>query len=73
MSFEVGYGSISNEVDMAGFNEDETASYYLNAVVNLAKGIFLVPEIGVVDYKTDNANVDEGKTTYFGAKWQINF
>jgi len=68
LSFELGYGQMSNELDQAGSVEDETAAYYAQAVINIAKGFFVVPEIGKVDYKEN-----QGDTTYFGAKWQINF
>ena len=33
----------------------------------------IIPEIGKIDFEKDNANAKEGDTTYFGAKWQINF
>jgi hypothetical protein len=68
LSFEVGYGQVSHELDQAGAQEDETAAYYAQAVVNIAKGFFVVPEVGKIDYKEN-----QGETTYFGAKWQINF
>jgi len=48
----------------------------VNAVINLAKGCFIVPEIGKFDKgETTTAGVktENGDTTYFSAKWQINF
>jgi len=73
ISFEAGYGHVEHELDMDGVEADETDAYYAQAVINIAKGIFVVPEIGKIDYKKNLANYDEGDTTYFGAKWQINF
>lgn len=73
ISFEVGYGSTESELDVSGADADETQSMYANATINIAKGFFVVPEIGKVDYKEDAAGNDQGDTTYFGAKWQINF
>ena len=73
LSFEVGYGGIQHELDQAGSIEDEAVAFYAQAVVNIAKGFFVVPEIGKIDYKNDGAGNDQGDTTYFGAKWQINF
>jgi len=76
LTFEAGYGWIKNELDQAGGYEDPTASYYVNCTINIAKGFFVVPEVGVIDYKdteTAGVNTDEGKATYFGAKWQINW
>jgi hypothetical protein len=81
--FEAGYGQANNEVDEAGFKlSQDVRSYYLNATINLAKNVFIVPEVGVVDYDEveaaggglDYADAgDRGDMTYFGAKWQINF
>lgn len=73
VSFEAGFGQLQHELDQKGANKDETQSYYLQAVLSLAKGVYLIPEVGVLDYMDDAANNDEGKTTYYGAKWQINF
>lgn len=73
LSFELGYGQMSHELDQTGADADETSAMYAQAVINIAKGFFVVPEIGKVDYKEDAAGNDQGDTTYFGAKWQINF
>jgi len=77
VTFEAGYGAVKSEAD-CGVNsyEDTGRSYYINATINLAKGVMIVPEFGVVDHedsKVNNRSTDEGKLTYFGAKWQINF
>jgi photosystem II stability/assembly factor-like uncharacterized protein len=65
-SFEAGYGWA--EVDL-GAADDEVKSYYLQATLTLAPGVYIVPEIGQVDM------VEAGQPdyTYYGAKWQINF
>ena len=73
LTFEAGYGYLEHELDVSGSNADDTSTYYVNATINLAKGCFVVPEIGKIDYKESAAKVDQGDTTYFGAKWQINF
>ena len=74
IALEFGYGHVGHELDLTGHDEaDETDSYYVNATINLAKGCFIVPEIGKVDFKDDNTGAKEGETTYYGAKWQINF
>jgi len=67
IGLEAGYGHVEHELDVTGSEADETESIYVQATINLAKGCFIVPEIGKVDHK----NVSE--TTYYGAKWQINF
>jgi hypothetical protein len=72
LRFEAGYAQSSFDVDKAP-EKDDTSSYYVQATVNLAKGVFIVPEIGVVDYGKDSYDNDQGKLTYYGLKWQINF
>jgi hypothetical protein len=67
-SVEFGYATASSEVDLAVVSDDVN-SYYAQATVTLAPGVYIVPEIGVVD----NEELGQTKTTYFGAKWQINF
>jgi hypothetical protein len=76
--FEVGYGQANNEVEFGGIAQSQDVkAYYLQATINLAKNVFIVPEIGKLDYgeieTTGAADVDQGDMTYFGAKWQINF
>ncbi len=79
LTFEVGYGAVSDEVDVAGGGkeEDDRQAYYANAVITLAPGVFLVPEIGKFDYDDSKTNAgvtaENGDITYFGLKWQINF
>jgi len=46
---------------------------YVQAVITMGKGCYIIPEIGVVDLGDDTAGAEEGDTTYYGAKWQINF
>jgi len=67
-SVEFGYAGLSTELDGALIDED-SKSYYAQATINLAPGVAITPEIGVIDY--DGTLVQ--KETYFGAKWQINF
>ncbi len=70
-TIEAGYGAQTYEPDVSGSQEDKAQQYYINAVINIAPGFFIVPEFGIIDRDSDVA--DEGDLTYFGAKWQINF
>ena len=67
-SVEFGYAGLSAELDGALIDED-SETYYAQATIHLAPGVFVVPEVGVTDY---DGTLDQ-KETYFGAKWQINF
>jgi len=73
LAFEGGIGMVNNQTDVAGQSDDDAMVYYIQATVSPAKGVFLVPEIGIYDYQDDRAGADEGKLTYFGVKTQINF
>ncbi|MBW1642567.1 MAG: porin [Deltaproteobacteria bacterium] len=73
-TIELGYGYEEFDSNLAGEQADETSQYYVNATINITKGFFLVPEIGLVDRsESEVAGVEEGDITYFGLKWQINF
>ena len=54
-------------------SKNDSSNYYLQAVITMAPGVFLVPEIGRLDYKTAFDGTDEGDKTYLGAKFQVNF
>lgn len=74
LTFEAGLGYLSHDSDAAAATEDdETMAYYANCTVNIAKGFFIVPEVGVIDFMDDNTGADEGTLTYAGLKTQINF
>lgn len=66
---EAGYGYVSTELDQFGAIKDDTSTYYLQATIFLAPGVFLTPEIGYCDMKQS----DQSTITYYGIKWQINF
>ena len=68
-TLEAGYGYVETEFDESGADEDEAASYYIQSTITLAPGVYVIPEIGVLD----GEETADDKTTYYGAKWQINF
>jgi hypothetical protein len=76
-AIEAGYGASNTESDFAGAKvEQDTSSYYINCQINMAPGVFVVPEFGSYDLgetKGGGVTVENPQTTYFGAKWQINF
>ncbi|MEE4362841.1 MAG: hypothetical protein V2J08_02855 [Desulfotignum sp.] len=65
---EAGYGYAQSDIDTYA-GEDDMQAYYANVTINLAPGVFVVPEIGRFDGKESG----DAETTYYGAKWQINF
>ena len=74
-TIEAGYGHEETELDAeagAASNTQEADQYYLNATINITKGFFIVPEVGMINLSED-ASPEEPETFYVGAKWQINF
>ncbi len=71
-SVEFGYAKLATELDapIGGVTvQDDASSYYAQAVITIAPGVYVIPEIGVVDFD----EVSQTVTNYYGAKWQINF
>jgi hypothetical protein len=76
LSFEGGFGYRQDDSDVKGFQKDKVWELYVQSVIVLAPGVYLVPEIGYTDYMTGLADVkkdDEGNAFWLGAKWQIDF
>jgi hypothetical protein len=71
LSFEGGFGYRSDDPDSGDKSEPWAA--YVQAVIALAPGVYVVPEIGYFDGDKDYAGDDATNTMYVGAKWQINF
>jgi hypothetical protein len=75
LRFEAGLGYRQDNADGApGYSlKDESWVGYVQAMITLAPGVFLCPEIGYIDYMDNRAGDDEGYKWYAGAKWQIDF
>lgn len=79
MKIEGGIGYTSNELDVdAGVTAEEaTMAYYLQLAYSPVKNVFIVPEIGFIDYGdleiSGEPDEDLGSAWYLGIKWQINF
>jgi hypothetical protein len=76
LNFEGGFGIESSELDIDGAQGETVWQAYVNTTITIAPGFFIVPEIGYIkaDYEAQANGTDPNPTTtYFGAKWQINF
>ena len=73
LALEAGAGYAKYEADSD--DEFEELQYYANAVITIAPGFFIVPEIGLIDLEADvlGSSFDAGEVFYAGLKWQINF
>lgn len=65
-----GYQQTDNNISLKA---DGSQSYYANAIINIAKNLYVTPEIGVLDYMKDSADVKEGKKVYYGIQLKANF
>lgn len=68
----VGYGYQSSKNDLFS-KRDGQQSYYANAIITIAKNLYITPEIGVLDYLKDANGDKEGKVIYYGAQFKANF
>jgi hypothetical protein len=87
LKLEGGVGYVSNEIDnydilngadlVGGTSDHDVTTWYLQAAISPVKNVFIIPEIGLVDYGdleiTNVINADAGSGFYFGVKCQINF
>jgi hypothetical protein len=75
--FEGGFIWQNGDLDGGGFQAEQTTyTYYIGMGWSPVKNVFIVPEIGVVDYnklELASGDVEYGKLTWVGIKWQINF
>ena len=76
---EGGYLMADSENDSNGATkyEDTSFGYYAQCKLTMAPGVFIIPEIIVVDRDDTTwgrtSALDEGKTTIAGIFWMINF
>ena len=73
LSFEAGWGYRYADSDVSGTDKDEAWAAYGQAVIVLAPGVYVIPEVGYYDYMDDVFGDDEGDQFYLGGKWQIDF
>jgi hypothetical protein len=73
LKFEAGAGYRNDDPDTPGSDNDDFWQGYVQAVVTLAPGVYLVPEVGYQDFMDSAGGQDQGYDWYAGAKWQIDF
>jgi hypothetical protein len=77
VTFEAGVGVVDDSYDADNAKDVTTYEVYGQAVIALAPGVWVIPEIGYRDndnYATGgSAGKDAGSRMYVNAKWQIDF
>ena len=71
LSFEAGFGYRQDDPDEG--DKSKPWNVYLQSVIALAPGVYIIPEVGYFDGDVTYDDVDTTKTFYLGGKWQINF
>jgi hypothetical protein len=73
LSFEGGFGYRVDDPDVNGADKWKQWGAYGQAVIVLAPGVYLVPEVGYFDHGDGFDGDDAGNRFYAGGKWQIDF
>jgi hypothetical protein len=87
LSFEAGFGYRHDRTDggpdvlvdgdgdvvLAAEKDTKPWAVYLQSVIALAPGVYIIPEVGYYDLDNNAAGVEAGSLLYLGGKWQINF
>ena len=75
LRIEAGFGYRVDQANGAVGYSQKDGSWvgYLQALITLAPGVFLCPEVGYIDYMDSVSGDDQGYKWYAGAKWQIDF
>ncbi|MFH0730660.1 MAG: hypothetical protein V2B19_30480 [Pseudomonadota bacterium] len=72
VTLEAGYGYVEHSRNQAK-SGDEAWAIYAQAILNLAPGVQVIPEIGQIDFDKTQPKNSAANNFYAGAKWEINF
>jgi hypothetical protein len=73
LSFEGGFGYRYDNTDAGTAKNTAPWAAYVQSVIALAPGVYVIPEVGYYDYDNNAAGNSQGSLFYLGGKWQINF
>jgi hypothetical protein len=73
VTFEGGVSYVAEKSDANGTDTDKQMRYYIQSVLQMAPGVFFIPEFMYLDRKDSITGADEGNEWFLGGKWQINF
>lgn len=69
----LGYGYVQSENDVAGDDEDEQQSYFIQAKIPIADTFYVVPEFSFYDQMEDANGNDEPQAWFAGLLWRMDF
>jgi hypothetical protein len=73
LSFEGGFGYRKDQTDSGTDRDTAPWAAYVQSVIALAPGVYIIPEVGYYDLDNNAAGEEAGSLFYIGGKWQINF
>jgi hypothetical protein len=73
LSFEGGFGYRKDSTDGGDVKDTAPMAFYVQSVIALAPGVYVIPEVGYYDFDNNSDGDDAGSKFYLGGKWQINF
>jgi len=73
LSFEGGFGYRADMTDGGSQRDTKPWAAYVQSVIALAPGVYVIPEVGYYDFDNTSAGAEAGSLFYLGGKWQINF
>lgn len=72
VTLEAGYGYVEHDRNQTKSGEEAWA-IYAQAILSLAPGVQVIPEIGQIDFDNSQPKGAAANNFYAGAKWEINF
>jgi len=76
LTFEAGFGYREDnpkDADNGLDTKQKAWNAYVQSVIALAPGVYIVPEVGYFDFGNDYTDEKAGSRFYAGGKWQIDF
>ncbi len=73
LAFEAGFGYRYDRTDEGTDRDTKPWAVYLQSVIALAPGVYIIPEVGYYDLENNASGDEAGSLFYLGGKWQINF
>jgi len=73
LSFEGGFGYRVDDPDLNDAKKSKPWAVYVQSVIAMAPGVYVIPEIGYFDGDKNFLGGDATSEFYAGGKWQINF
>ena len=70
LTIEAGFGYVWDDPNDADIRDEETEAFdvYVQGVIQLAPGVFIIPEVGFASFGNNPSDLDQGSDWYAGGK-----